>query len=589
MAGPPPVVTNLASLPDAFSAAELAAFDLPGLSRSKRVINRWRDTRGWTVREGERGRLLIPVDQLPAQARDELIERLTARLAPKPAPERRGRGRPKGSDFFTRNPQIADAVLSYVAQNGFASAPQVRALLEADFADLPDVRTLQRFIAKVESERALQLELFRDPDSYKSKRRVALGRADGGVSYAHEVWELDTTKADVMTAGGRKMILGLIDRWSRRVRFTVADSESGQSVRALLAKAISEWGVVPATIVVDNGSGYVNETVKSACALLGIEHRPCPPGSPERKPFVERLFGTFTRQRLNLLEGFTGHNVAQAQQLRGKAKKETGRAAIVASVTPEQLQAYLDNWTTGTYETAIHGSTGVAPLIRAGQSPVAARPAPPPATLRTMLTASLGTMTVGKRGLRWQHGRYWCAELAAWIGKPVHVRRDEADLGALLVFDGEGGFVGTAVNHERAGMSEQAFATEARHHQRALEKAHRAEVRQLKKDFPIERAVNSLLRREAEAAGKLAVLPTPALTPRPQAEPVKATVHRLPPPKRGDDIARRVARAEMILAAIDAGHEVPTADRAWAEAFVEMPAFKAFRATSPATAERNSA
>ena len=51
----------------------------------------------------------------------------------------------------------------------------------------------------------------------------------------------------------------------------------------------------------------------------------------------------------------------------------------------------------------------------------------------------------------------------------------------------------------------------------------------------------------------------------------------LPAARRADDVAPRVARAEAILARIAEGHDVPVNDAAWAQAFVEMPAFKAFK------------
>lgn len=566
------------------AASDLAALRIPGLQSTKRGINRQRQVENWPTAPGPRGSQLIDVNALPTHLREAIIARLAPRVAPKAsAPQMRDRrtvGRPKGTGFFDKHPDIGEAVTAYLAVHPFAAPMVHRFIKDQGMEPVPPLHTLRRFMAKIERERSVALLALRDPDASKSRHRVALGRADGASTYAHEIWELDTTKADVMTAGGRRMILGLIDRYSRRARFMVADSESAQSVRALLARVILEWGVLPTTIVVDNGAGYINQTVKTACEMLGIEHRPCPPGSPERKPFVERLFGTFSRDRLPMMPGFTGHNVAQGAKIRARNKKEFGRAEIFASIDPEQLQQILDHWTAGEYEQRIHSGIGTSPIAKAMLSPIPARVAPDEATLKRALSAFVGTLTVGKRGLRWKNGRYWCAELAAFMGKAVHVRRDEDDLGALLVFDEEGTFVGTAMNYERAGLSEQAFATAARIHQREFEKRAKAELRGHMKRYTIERASAAVLRADAEAAGKLATItprtPTPANDAQlGRAEP--ATVHKMPAASPVEDIAARVARAELLIARANDGHDVPANDIAWAQAFVEGAAFQAFK------------
>jgi putative transposase len=568
------------------STAALATLNVAGIPATKEGVRQLRIRENWPVVSGDNRVKLIDVAALPDHYRLPILAAMQPRLHPKPANnDKRGAGRPTGTGFFDTHIHVADAVIAWLGSHRFAATTIWDMLAANNIRPLPPIHTLRRFVKRLEAQREVALAAIRDPDSAKSKHRLALGRADGSASYAHQFWELDTTKADVMTANGRRMILGVIDRYSRRTRFIVAPSESAQSVRNLLIRAIADWGVLPGTIIVDNGSGYINETVKTACAMLGIEHKPCPPASPERKPFVERLFGTFTRQRAVILPGFTGHNVAQAQQLRARAKKETGRAQIFAEITAEDLQAVLDNWTIGVYETRVHSGIGMAPLAKAMQSPVAATAAPDEDVVARALTAFVGNLTVGKRGLRWKSGRYWAAELAPYIGKPVHVRRDEEDLGALLVFDDAGEFIGTAINHERSGLSEQEFAMAARRHQAAHEKRAKADIKDAMRRYPIERARNELLRADAEAAGKLAVLPAPesnlqkAQKPAPDSAP--ATVHRLPsatPASRPDQVAARVERAETLIARAAEGHEVPEQELAWAQAFVAGPTYQWFKA-----------
>lgn len=481
-------------------ARDLAALNLPSLPATPQGISKRASRDGWSHVDAGAGRLYAIAD-LPAAARDALAGNKVDAASIRP-------GRPKGSDFFSANPDVADAVEAIISERQLA-VTRVQELLGERFAVLPSYRTLKRFVDRLETEKAALLASVRDPDTYNSQYRLALGTADGGVTYAHQVWELDTTPADIMTKRGRKAILGVIDRWSRRARFLVADSESGQSVRRLLTDTIRAWGVMPTTVATDNGSGYINVSIRSALEILGIEHFICPPGTPQKKPFIERVFGTFTRERAELLPGFIGHNVAQAQRLRGAARKKSGRAEIIAELEPEELQAVLDAWVDGVYHQRTHGTLGMSPMKKWLSSPVPATAAPGEDVLRIALSAYVGPALVGKRGVQWKRGRYWSATLAPWIGRQVILRRDEEDLGALLVFDEDGRFIDTAVNAERKGVSQEAMAAEATRNQRAWMTAQRAELRAKQRAFDTDAAIQSLLRRDAEAAGKVIALPTP--------------------------------------------------------------------------------
>ncbi|WP_052730183.1 DDE-type integrase/transposase/recombinase [Sphingomonas sp. SRS2] len=566
-----------------YSASEIAAFELPDFSATKRGILAYlTKNEVEPFATGGRGNAgLYRVEDLPERLRSALEQRTAPRLAvraPKPVNDiSRSVGRPKGSDYWTQNPEVADAVVSILARQKI-SAARIRELLETRYIELPSDRSLQRFIKHYETTRPALLASTRDPDLFKGKYRLALGRADAGTTRAHEVWELDTTKADVLTKGGRIMILGLIDRFSRRARFIIAPSESGQSVRRLLIDTIQAWGVMPEAVATDNGSGYINKSIVSALEALGIEHKLCPPGSPEKKPFVERLFGTFTRERAELLGGYAGHNVADAQRLRGRAKKETGRAVIIPEMEPEELQAVLDAWVDGVYHQRRHGSLGMSPMAKWQSCTAAPAAAPSRDVLLMALSALVGSVTVGKRGVQWKKGRYWAPELAAFVGRPVLVRRDEDELGELFIFGEDGRFICTATNSERAGISEEAFAVEARRQQAAYMKAARADIRQKQNNFRFEDARDALLRRDAESAGKLAILPratversTPVLDS--LAEPTP-----LPQPIDPDVVATRVARADHLISQADDGHEVPADQLAWAQAFASGPAYAGFKA-----------
>lgn len=485
------------------SAHEIAALALDGLPETKRGVQLRAEKSEWSyiVRQGRGGGRLYAVADLPEAARRDYADRWAQLPAQTPRP-----GRPKGSDFFTAHPEVAAAVEVILAERSWSVA-RVLEKLSTRFDNLPSRRTLARFMAKLEREKPALLASTRDPDLFKSKFRVSIGRADAAVTRAHQVWEIDSTRADVHCVDGRKNILGVVDVWTRRAFYLVVESESAQSIRRTLVACMSTWGVMPEIIRTDQGSGFISATIRTACELLDIEHDDVPPASGDKKPFVERLFGTFTRERAALLKGFAGHSVADAAKLRQAAKVRTGRAVIVPEITSAELQGVITAWLDGVYHVREHSGTGAAPIARWTNSPVPARVAPDETALKLALSALIGSATVTKRGVTWQRGRYWAAPLAAWMGRQVVLRRDEEDMGQLFVFDEDGRFICSAVNAQRSGLSDVAFATEARRQQQEYMAAERKRIRAAARDFSPEAARAAILRRDAEAAGKLVSLP----------------------------------------------------------------------------------
>lgn len=487
------------------SAAELADLKLEGLPTTKRGINLLAQRDGWRFEErsGRGGGRVYLVADLPEAARECLTRQIWDRIH-SGAP-RVPMGRPAGT-FFDHHPDVAAAVEAIVADQKFA-APRIHELLAGDFERLPSLRSLQRYLAWLECEKPALISAVRNPDEYKNVYKIALGRSDADCTYAHEAWELDTTKADVITIGGRMMILGIIDRWSRRARFLVVPSESAQSVRSLIVDTIRAWRVMPTRVITDNGSGFINASVKSALETLGIGHQICLPGTPEDKPHIERLFGTFNRERAEILAGYTGHNVADAQQLRARAKKKTGRALVLPHITNEQLQQILDAWTDGVYHLRRHSTLRMSPMQKWHSTPVHAAAAPDENVLRLAMSALVGVRKIGKRGVVWQGGRYWSAACAPYMGREVIVRRDENELGQLFLFDLDNNYIDTVSDPTRLGLSQAEAARLATQQQNAFMNTAKAELREKQRRYNFGRMRDELLRRDAENAGKLVHLP----------------------------------------------------------------------------------
>jgi putative transposase len=582
----------VSAAPKYLSARELAALGIPSLPTSKSQIARIASAQGWDAETGPRGVRLIDVNALPDDAQDAISTRLTRAIArPAPAP-RTGAGRPKGSDYFARRPDIADFVEAQLAHQKLA-ATTVRDLIEANFGDAPHIRTLRRFIADLEERKGALLLSFRDPDAYKSKFRLSIGTAGGDIAYANQEWQIDSTKADVMTLGGRRQIIGLIDVYSRRVKLIVAPSESSLSVRRLLAQTIRDWGVLPERLKTDRGSGFINLAVKGALDALGIEHVPVLPGSGDLKPFVERLFGTVQRARVELLPGYVGHSVADAQRLRGKAKKDSGRAQIDAQISDEELQSVLDNYVNGVYHVRHHSGIAMSPMARWASSPVLSAAAPPDDVLLIAFSKLIGPATVTKRGLRFKGQNHWSPALVPFMGQTITIRRDEYDLGALFVFDDNGRYICTAINHMRSGMSEMQFAVAKRAEANKLHAIARDDVRAKMRTYSPEKARGALFLQDAASAANVTMLPmagpvreTPLIASltgdaAPVHVPPAADIVMLSAPKpvrsgaSESDFAALVARAETLIAADDAGQSVDPDHLVWARRFVAGPRYAA--------------
>lgn len=169
------------------------------------------------------------------------------------------------------------------------------------------------------------------------------------------------------------------------------------------------------------------------------------------------------------------------------------------------------------------------------------------------------------------------------------VRRDEDDLGALFIFDLDGRYIDTAVNAGRSGFSDEAFAREARRDQQVFMTAARKELRGKVRDFSFEDARDRLLRRDAEAAGKLTTLPVPtrertttmlestrALPAAPDSIHLPEATRQLASPmRRALTVPERIAETDRILAAHGTGQEVDADDLKAARLFASSAEYRA--------------
>lgn len=90
-----------------------------------------------------------------------------------------------------------------------------------------------------------------------------------------------------------------VDDASRVAYAEILTDESGSSAVAFLTAAVSWFAKLDVKIervMTDNGSGYVSDQFRAACAALGIRHKRTRPYTPKTNGKVERLIQTMLRE-----------------------------------------------------------------------------------------------------------------------------------------------------------------------------------------------------------------------------------------------------------------------------------------------------
>lgn len=117
------------------------------------------------------------------------------------------------------------------------------------------------------------------------------------------------------------------------------------------AARLGPWDMhgVPMTIVSDNGSAFVSEKFRRACADLGITTLRAPAGFPEMRGRIERFFQTLNVGLLNRLPGYTFGSVE---------KKGDADPASRAVLSFDDLAFCMVRWIVDAYHNTPHGGLG---------------------------------------------------------------------------------------------------------------------------------------------------------------------------------------------------------------------------------------
>lgn len=426
-------------------------------------------------------------------------------------------GNRAGTGKLDTNPALREFAIGLIADKPHISAKLVYEALDARFgatdADLPGLRAVQSWLGKWKAANAGLLMAVTNPDAWKNKYMAAFGSQSEGIERACQLWMLDSTPADLLLADGRYSLVGVIDVATRMLRLNVARTSNAEAVCQITRRAIIEWGV-PEAVKIDNGQDYASDRFGTLLTGLEIEARFSTPFAGWEKAFIERVFRSFSHSLLELLPGFIGHNVAEAQAIRSRQsfadRLYKKNEVIEVKLTSGELQDFCDRWCRDYYAHEAHsGLNGDTPFQRYASLRNVVRRIGDVRALDLLLGENV-TRKVGKKGLRIGSLLYIAPELAAdgVMGCAVQVRVDDADIGRAVVYHDDR-FLCVAECAEVTGVSQREIAIETRIQQTANIQRAKKELKAASKKANTKDVAWEILDRRAEKNAALSALPAP--------------------------------------------------------------------------------
>lgn len=381
----------------------------------------------------------------------------------------------------------------------------------------PHLSSVRRYVKAWKAKHESLLLYMSNPDAWKNRHQFALGDASEQVERLNQVWEFDSTPADIMLADGRYAVVGVIDVYSRRMKLLVSPTSRATAVAALTRRAILDWGV-PEIAKTDNGADYVSQHMVRVFEGLGVEQLLCPPFTPECKPHIERGLGGFSHGIVELLPGYIGHSVADRKAIEARRSfadrlmKRGGDPVEAKQLTAAELQTLCDRWCRAMYEQNPHaGLNGQKPadVARAWTTPV--RRISNERALDILMAEAPsegGLRTVTKKGVRVDKVHYIAAEMVGYEGQQVRVLLDATDLGTIHLFDaGNGEYICTAVDPIRTGHDRAEIASRTRARHKTLMQEGSKELRKITRETAAEDIHREILEyREGQIAS---IIPMP--------------------------------------------------------------------------------
>lgn len=372
-----------------------------------------------------------------------------------------------GTGCIDRQDVVVNTILGMVRQYPNASAAVIRQRIEALAhkgldVEVPSLRRLQSWIANYRATHRSLLAYMTAPDKWRGSYLSATGVAYESLTEYNERWEYDGTPADLMLSDGKRYtIVGIINCYSREVKFEVALRSTGRTVANLTRRCILDWGV-PRVAVTDNGKEFVGNVMQGLFLDLGITPDILPPFQPRLKPAIERVFRTFSHHLLPICPCYLGHNVATRQEIRERetfAKRllSSTQDQLTMAISPEELQEFCDSWADDVYRHTPHsGLKGLTPWqVRQSWTGEVRRLTGEQERALDVLLMDSGWREITKKGIRLDGMRYDAAALGPHVGERAQVRVDPTDRTRAWVFDENGDFLGVATEVSGLALEER--------------------------------------------------------------------------------------------------------------------------------------
>jgi transposase InsO family protein len=359
---------------------------------------------------------------------------------------------------FDLNTEMANFVLALItAKPHFISKPKtVKNAIQVKINEgynWPNVSnsSVSRHLSKLTKTLSAELAYATNPKEYNNSHRPIFAEMYSWITGPNQVWELDSTPTDVQlnVAGKarRYSVIGAIDVFTRRMKVVLMPSSSSEGICLLLRKCLLEWGIPQegAVIRTDNGSDYVSKTTTGLFSMLGLSQSRAKAFSGWEKPFIERAFKTMSHSLMEKLPAYVGHDVADKKRLQemlsfaesiGAKRKERDRQLLEISLTPERLQAALDDWLEFDYHHQPHeGLNKRTPFEVYSESGY--RPQlPENSHSLDILLNYVGTATVVRGGVSAMNVKFTSPELMEpiWDRRKVRVFLDPSDVGRATLY-----------------------------------------------------------------------------------------------------------------------------------------------------------
>jgi putative transposase len=436
-------------------------------------------------------------------------------------------GKNKGTGIIDSTPELKEYCLALIQTYPHIKGERIADMLEAEFNGkypIPAASTCRTWLSSWKTEnQELYMSMF-DPSAWQNKRMVAFGNMSISTIRINQLWEFDSTPADVMLVDGRYSIVGVIDVFTRRVKLVLKPTSNAEAIALLLRNTILDWGL-PEVARTDNGADYLSHHITTVWNSLEIENDITNPYSGWEKPFIERFFRTFSHGIVELMQGYIGHNVTDreritkrltfAQQLIERREKGADKIALDVQLTAAQFEEKMNQWLEHHYHHTEHGGIKCTPFEKFTQHQQTIKRLEDPRMLDVLLSPVPGDgfRTITKsNGISVEGGSYIHAELGAYIGERVFCRWNPKDVGKIYVFHAlHGHFICEAVNPEIAGQDiTMAHAMEAKRIQRAQLTDQRKTFKKLAKQHDVSQAAQTYLDYKSGQNGGLNAFPKPS-------------------------------------------------------------------------------